>query len=93
MRTVFRRFPFIICVAAAVLVQRNGHPLLFGFSVLVAFVNLFSSQLLCALDGCRVDEQEQSRRDPGYLARLVYHTSSVTGFVVFAHALADALKE
>lgn len=91
MRTVFRRLPFIICVLAAVLVQRNGHPLLFGFSVLIAFANLFSGQLLCALDGCRVDEQEQSRRNPGYLARLVYHVTSVMGFVVLAHTLADAI--
>ena len=89
MRTITRRLPFIICVAAVVLVQRNGHPLPFGISALAAFGNLFSSQFLCTLDGCRLDTNSGSWRDPAHIAPLIFRITSITGFIILAHALAD----
>ena len=89
MRRLGRRFPFIICVAATVLLQPDGHPLLFGFSALIAFANLISSQFLCAFDGCRVDGNSGSRRDPAHVARFIYRATSVIGLVILIYALAD----
>lgn len=80
---------FIVCVAAAVLVHRNGHPLLFGVAAFVAFANLFSSQLMCALDGCRFSENPRSWRDPSCIAFLVNRTTGVVGAMILVYALAD----
>ena len=87
MKTIKRRLPFIICVAATVLVQPNGHPLLFGLSALVAFGNLFSSQFLCAFDGCRLDEDPSSSRDPTHIALLIFRATAITGIIILVYAL------
>lgn len=89
MKGIFRRFPFIICVAATVLLQPNGHPLLFGLSALVAFGNLISSQFLCALDGCRLNAESLSWRSPAYIALLIYRATSATGLAILVYAMAD----
>jgi len=88
-RGIFRRLPFIVCVAATVLLQHRGHPLLSGLSALAAFGNLFSSQFLCALDGCRLGGNSGSWRDPANIALLIYRATFVTGLVILIYALAD----
>ena len=89
MRTLSRRLPFIVCVAATVLVQSNGHRLLFGLAALVAFANLISSQFLCAFDGCRPSEVSGSSRDPARTAMFVFRVTAITGLIILIYALAD----
>jgi hypothetical protein len=80
-------------VAATVLLLPDRHPLLFGLSGLIAFANLFSSQFLCALDGCRVNANPVSRRDPAHTARLIFAATSIAGSVILIYALADLYLE
>jgi len=83
---------FIVCVAAAVLVQRSGHPLLFRLAAVVAFGNLYSSHLVCALDGCHPYENLRSWRDPAHVAFLVNRTTDAIGVILLMYALADLYR-
>ena len=80
---------FIVCVVAAVMIERDGHPLLFGLAALVAFGNLFSSHLICTLDGCRFRKNLRSWRDPAYVAFLANRITGVIGVTLLVHALSD----
>jgi hypothetical protein len=86
-RAIARRVPFIICVVAAVLVHQTEYQLLFGLSALVAFGNLFSSQFICAFDACGVPTDPGSGSNPAQIARIVYRTTSVIGFIILIYAL------
>ena len=89
MRGPLRHIPFIICVLATILIQRTEHQILFGLAALTAFANLFSSQFLCALDGCRPRTAPGSKLNPGHIALYAYWASSALGFIVLLYAVAE----
>ncbi len=89
MKGILGRLPFIVCVAAVVLLHQAEESLLFGFAVAVAFTNLFSSQLTCALDGCHIPGEARPLSDPARLASLANRISGVIGAILFIYSLTN----
>jgi len=85
----WKRLLFIVCVVAAVLIHRSGITLLFGLATIVAFANLISYQLSCALGSCAIRDESPSATDPAHLADLVNRGTGLIGIVLFLYALAD----
>ncbi len=74
---------FIWCVAAVVLIYRNSETILFGFAALVAFANLLSSQLMCALGSCKTQDGSFFPRDP---TMLIHRVTAILGMVLLIYA-------
>ncbi len=83
MASFWNRLQFIWCVAAVVLLFRNGETILFGFAALVAFANLFSSQLMCALGSCKTPDSSFFPRDP---TMLIHRVTAILGLVLLLYA-------
>lgn len=83
---------FILCVVAAVLIHRSGITLLFGLAAVVAFANLISYRLGCALGSCSIRNGPPRATDPALLADLVNRVTGFMGVVLFLYALADLYR-
>jgi len=88
MKSMLGRLPFIVCVVAVVLLHQAGESLLFGVAVVVAFANLLSSQLTCALGGCRNPEDASLSSDPVRIVSLVNRISGITGAILCIYVVA-----
>jgi len=84
----WKRLFFILCVVAAVLIHRSGITVLFGFAAFVAFANLISYQLSCALGSCSIRDEPPRATDPVRLAALVNRATGFLGVVLLLYALA-----
>lgn len=83
----WKRPLFIVCVVAAVLIHRTGITMLFGFAAFVAFANLISYQLSCALGSCSIRDEPPRATDPVRLASQVNRVTGFTGVVLLLYAL------
>lgn len=80
---------FIVCVVAAVLIHRSGITLLFGLAAIVAFANLISYRLGCALGSCSIRNEPPRATDAARLSNLVNRVTGFMGVVLLLYALAD----
>ena len=88
----WKRLLFIVCVAAVILLHRSGITSLFGLAAIVAFANLISYQLSCALGSCSIGYEPPGATDPARLAVLVNRGTGLSGVLLFLYALADLYR-
>jgi len=73
MNKIVRNILFAVCVIGALLLKQTGPELAFYIVAGAAFVNMFSRQFLCALDGqCEIDGNSNT-------LKIIYNISSLIG--------------
>lgn len=86
----FRRIRFLGCAIGALLLFFQGRETLGHVAGVVALVNLFSSQLMCAMGACALPAPGDWRLRlwPPDPASRINHLSSAVGWLFLGYALA-----